>query len=267
MSGRIVASMCSVMAVALVARGEGEAAAMNADMPPLPPKWGVGFTYYHQDQPYELKDPSQALGIRLANLDLAVDNTLDEYDLQADCWVAPFLDVFVLLGTLKGETTVGGFSRLLGSANLGQVVNSIFGSNGVPDEVGFDYDGFVYGGGVTLVGGWKQVFGSMTATYTWTQLNDGSSSITAWVLAPKVGLSGSKGAAWVGGTFQQVEEHHDGEWTFPGMNVPYSVDFEQRKQWNLAVGLATGLGEHWALSIENGYGDRYQSSLSATYRF
>ena len=49
--------------------------------------------------------------------------------------------------------------------------------------------------------------------------------------------------------------------------VDYKVEFEQKENWNGAVGLASGLSQNWLIDLEGGFGDRMHASLSLTYRF
>lgn len=218
----------------------------------LPPTFGIGVNYYQQDQGYILN--SLKVDVLSGNLaDLAdlegvdIDNEVQEMNVKVDMWILPFLNLFGLLGNVDGETTVN---------------TDLF------DNFRVDYEGVVYGAGVTMAGGWKRLFGTLTATITETDLDTSSSSVQAWILTPKVGMSSRYGAVWVGGMYQQAEEQHQGRIVIPVYDeVEYDVEFEQQESWNAVVGFATGLSRNWYIDLEGGFGDRTHASFSTTYRF
>ena len=222
----------------------------------LPRAYGVGVTAHWQDQPYVLKelmahvpgrdvDLSQASGIE-------IDNELLEINLKLDLWVLPFLNVFGLLGSIDGETIVDiGFIDNIGPISI-------------------DYDGVVFGAGVTVAGGWRRCFGSLTAVYTDTALDATDSTVRAWILSPKVGVANGRGAMWLGAMYQEAEEEHAGHIVIPGLSpdpVRYAVGLEQKEEWNYLAGMAARICGQWGLEIEAGVGSRSQVSLSTSYRF
>ncbi|NQU39936.1 MAG: hypothetical protein HQ523_08300 [Lentisphaerae bacterium] len=215
----------------------------------LPLPFGVGVNYYYQNQGYNLTSLKvNVLADDLAALEnILIDNEVRETNLKLDVWVLPFLNCFGILGRVDGTTDV---------------------ETDLIPGLSVDYDGVVYGGGITLAGGWDAWFLSLTAAMMETELDTSTSSVKVWIVEPRLGWAGRYGAVWVGGMFQQAEERHEGNITVPvfGM-VDYKVEFEQKESWNGAVGIATGLNAHWLIDLEAGFGDRLHASLSATYRF
>jgi len=215
----------------------------------LPSPVGVGVNYYQQSQGYNL----DSLRVNVLPGDLAalegidIDNDVTEMNVKLDYWLLPFLNVFGIIGNVDGETDVD--TDLIPGLSV-------------------EYDGVVYGGGVTLAGGWKRYFITLTAALTETELDASTSSVNAWVLLPKIGVAGRYGAVWIGGMYQQTDEQHEGNIVVPVFgSVDYNVQFEQKESWNSAVGITTGISENWQIDLEGGFGDRTHASVSATYRF
>jgi hypothetical protein len=237
-----------------------------ADGRELPLPLGATLTYYYQRQDYDLEKLTlRNLPIQVATTGIAVENRLDEVNLQIDAWLLPWLDVFGILGKLQATTTVDGV------ALMGQDI-------AVPD---YDYNGLVYGGGATLAGGLGNWFGSLTGIYTNTNLSGDASSVKSWVVTPKVGYSFSRVRFWAGAMYQKAEEKHTGTFTMmlptnlanpnpaevASQTVSYEVEMHEKNPWNFLLGAETGFGPHWRLSVEGGMGGhRSQVQISLTAR-
>ncbi|MBU0679491.1 MAG: hypothetical protein KJ626_15430 [Verrucomicrobia bacterium] len=241
-----------------------------------PPKTGVGLTLYTQQQDYDLSGGSVALGglpiplTMIPNVDVASD--LYEVNIKIDTWILPFLNVFGIVGQVNGETEIStflppGFAASLGG---GPALADLAG----PLDLKIDYDGLVYGGGATLAAGWEQYFGSLTATYMLTDLDVSDSSITTWIVAPKVGFNAPGGeciggvAFWIGGMYQKVDENQQGDVSLAGLGrIDYDVELEEESNWNWLAGISVGINKDWTIELENGVGDRQHAVVTATYRF
>ena len=252
----VVLTMVLVVSVTSVAAAEGLfplCKSMAGDRQ-LPLPWGVGITLHQQDQDYDLGRLAIDIPVDLSLAqDVKVENTVGEANLKLDLWLLPFLNVFGLLGRIEGETTV----------NLAPFFS----------DLAVEYDGVVYGAGVTCAAGVGRYFGSLTATYTDTSLDTSDSSVEAWVLSPKVGMTahargGHPIVFWVGAMYQEAEEEHEGQITVPVFgDVSYDVLLEEKEPWNYLVGLSTALGEHMSLELEGGLGGRTQLTGSLGWRF
>ena len=228
----------------------------------LPPPCGVGLTAHVQKQNLDFVSLAVAPRVAVPGLDFAalvnsaeleIENDLYEINAAADIWVLPFLNVFTLLGYIDGTTRVD--------------VN-------VPGQsLGFDidYEGIVYGAGLTLAGGWKSTFASLTATITETDLDVSTSTVSAWVLTPKAGVNLGSTSLYLGAMYQEAEEEHEGDITVDvaGFNVPlrYDVALEQDDPWNYLAGVSLLLDDRWEIDLEGGLGDRTQATLTAKLRF
>lgn len=222
----------------------------------LPLPFGVGLTVYSQNQDYRLA----RLGFDLADVTIdsgaiAIDNGIQEVNVQLDAWLLPFLNVFAIAGKIDGRTNVD-FTRVAG----------------LPVPLGrlrIDYDGEVYGLGTTLAAGKGNVFGMLTAIWTTENLTgDFDSEAEALVVSPRVGLRDERGAVWIGATYQDVQETHRGTITLPFLGpIGFDVELEEEDPWNFHVGAATALSKHWTLHAEGGLAQRATAEFGATYRF
>jgi len=246
------------LALALASHGQAQSfdAARDAGVQ-LPPRLGITLTVYNQRQDYDIVSLDVGIpGIDLSQADgLKVDNTTDTTHLMVDYWVLPFLNVFALGGTVGGKTRVS-----LANIDLGVPLQL--------NDLRIDYHGTVYGGGFTLAGGWQRTFESLTYEYTKTSLNVTTSSIKAWVATLKLGYQVNGGAVWVGAMYQDTQEHDQGAYTMPYFGTfPFKVDFKQAKPLNYLLGATAGIGQHWILTMEAGFGDRDSAMLTLGYRY
>jgi hypothetical protein len=230
----------------------GKALAGDAALP-LP--YGLTVTLHKQDQDYRLK----SLDVNIPLLDaallgnLSVKNETGEANLKLDVWLLPFLNVFGLVGRIDGETEVA-----------------------VPPVIAdltIDYEGIVYGAGLTVAGGIGRYFASFTALYTDTSLRESDSAVTAWVLSPRVGRTFTTRrdralTCWLGAMYQRADERHAGTIELPGFGpVRYDVVLEDDDPWNVTLGAATDIHEQLSIELEVGAGGRSQATGSLVWRF
>ncbi|MBN2460673.1 MAG: hypothetical protein JXB60_03615 [Candidatus Cloacimonetes bacterium] len=222
---------------------------------PLP--MGLGLTYYFQDQFYELDQiwiDIEIFDPEVIADEIKIDNHTTEMSLKLDMWLFPFLNLFGLFGKVEGNTDI----------DLGTLYS----------DMKLSYDGYVYGIGANLAGGWKSTFANFNATYTRTRLDQEDSSVEAWIISPKVGLHFNQPwilwdmSIWTGGMYQEYDERHTGKIDVIGFgNVSYDVTLAEKESWNYLLGLTTGLSRHIHLEFEGGFGKRSQLASSLTYRF
>jgi hypothetical protein len=184
---------------------------------------------------------------------------------KIDAWVLPFLNVYGVVGYVDGETTASGLS-----------VNDPMLDALLPSSFALPYSGPVYGGGVTLAAGYNQFFASVDANYTEADLDIGDSSIEAFVISPRVGITGElgglNGSLYVGAMYQDVDENQNGTVPFPIPGVgPVPVGFDVISQaedeWNYLVGANLKAGESWHYGIEVGFSERTHVMATLNYRF
>ena len=185
---------------------------------------------------------------------------------KIDAWVLPFLNVYGVAGYVDGETTASGFSV----GGLPPELASL-----LPNSFAIAYSGSTYGVGGTLAAGYNQFFASLDANYTESDLDIGDSTIEAFVISPRIGITGDlgglSGALYVGAMYQDVDEQQNGTVKFPimGTSVPvgYDVISAAKEEWNYLVGANLKASESWNYGIEVGFSDRTHVMATLNYRF
>ena len=226
-----------------------EAQSIAVDIPPLPLPTG----------PLQLPP---GLPAESAKLESRVTTTTA----KIDAWVLPFLNVYGVAGYVDGETTASGFSV----GGLPPELASL-----LPNSFAIAYSGSTYGVGGTLAAGYNQFFASLDANYTESDLDIGDSTIEAFVISPRVGITGElgglNGALYVGAMYQDVDEQQNGTVKFPimGTSVPvgYDVISAAKEEWNYLVGANLKASESWNYGIEVGFSDRTHVMATLNYRF
>jgi hypothetical protein len=210
-------------------------------LPALPPRPDPG-TIVLPEIPRSLATP-YLLGT------IGIDNRLREFNLQADLWALPFLNVFALAGQIEGRTRVD-LTQLAGTKLL------------------IEYDGFVYGVGAVACYAVRSVFANLNATLTQTELSTSSSTVGAWVLMPQLGVKIPWGAVWVGAMYQQADETHEG--VIGGEqhgHAYYDASLEDKEPWNCLGGVRLDLPQDWHVDLQAGLGDRENLQASVSRRF
>jgi len=244
----------------------------------LPRTWGVGIDYFEMSQPYQIDSLTLTDNIGPVVVDLAallapdpslldVDNKIRHNDIKLDVWVLPFLNVFGIYGQIDGHTHVS--LQALGLP-LPPQTNSLT----------FNYDGDVYGGGIVLAFGGEKWFGSLTGTFTDTNLSGSfKSSVNSTTIQPRLGLRfGTHTEVWLGGYFLDSEEKHSGtvdlDLGLVGGALPvdaqdavFAVELSQQDDFNFSIGTHMMMSEAWEATIEVGAGSRRTALANFTYRF
>ena len=226
-----------------------EAQSISIDIPPLPLPTGL----------VELPPGLPAAANKLESR--ATSTTA-----KLDAWLLPFLNVYGVAGYVDGETTASGFSV----GGLPPELASL-----LPNSFAIAYSGSTYGVGGTLAAGYNQFFASLDANYTESDLDIGDSTIEAFVISPRVGITGElgglSGSLYVGAMHQDVDEQQNGTVKFPiaGVSVPvgYDVISAAKEEWNYLVGANLKASESWNYGIEVGFSDRTHVMATLNYRF
>lgn len=227
----------------------------------LPRPWGVGFDFFTMDQDYDIKNLEFALpGVTIGDpSQIKVTNEVKHYDIQADAWILPFLNVFGLGGRVSIDTAVD-FS----DADV----------MGLPFPLGtlpVSFNGTVWGGGFTLAYGTERWFTTVTTTFTRTSTSgDLDSKVSSTSVQPRIGLLKNGWRFWVGGMYLDTDEKHEGVFDLglPGLNaVPFAVELQTKDSWNYTVGAGYEFNDRFNLSFEAGFGNRTHSLFNLNFRF
>lgn len=227
----------------------------------LPRPWGIGLDFYTMDQDYDIEALDFQLPIPGVTLgdprDIKSTNEVMHFDLKADVWLLPFLNVFGIVGRVDTDTTVD-FSK----AEI----------TGLPFDLGLlpvSFDGTVFGGGFTLAYGTENWFTSATTTFTQTSISgDFKSSVDSFTVQPRVGLISGNWTYWAGAMYLDVDEHHSGVIELPYIgDVDFAVDLVTTDHWNYAAGVSHYFTDKANLSFEVGFGNRTHTLFNFNYRF
>lgn len=225
----------------------------------LPRPWGIGIDFYTMDQDYNIKDLQFVLpGIGVTDpSNIQVTNEVMHFDIQADVWLFPFLNVFGLIGKVDIETTVD-FSDV-------EIIGLPFSLGKIPVPI----DGNVYGLGFTLAYGTENWFTTVTTTYTETSTSGGlESSVESLSVQPRIGLLRDNWRFWVGGMYLDTDENHSGTFELPILGeVPFSVELITKDSWNYTGGVGYVFSDRANLSFELGFGNRTHTLFNFNVRF
>jgi hypothetical protein len=244
----------------VAAGGVGEVPPAGGELAAWRLPFGIEAGYYWQQQPYQAASlavqplvPIVLPGFQVTG----IDSEVEEVHLKFDWDALPFLNLFALGGAVEGNTEVRTNAMLL-------------------PQLPIDYDGWVYGLGATAMYGTERWFASLTAVYSWTELdvsrfNMADSNKDALVIMPRVGMIFGDLSVWVGAMYQSIEEDYRGSGTISILGNPVPVGFaaelEQAEDWNVLVGLNYGLSESWNVTLEGGLGDRESVMVGVQWRF
>ena len=225
----------------------------------LPRPWGISVDFYTMEQNYNIKDLQFSLpGISLSDpSQIDVTNDVVHFDIQADVWLLPFLNVFGIVGKVNTDTLVD-----LSTVKV----------TGLPFSLGtlpVSFDGTVYGGGFTLAYGNETWFASATTTFTHTNTNgDLDSAVDSFSFQPRLGLLRDQWRFWAGTMYLDVDEKHSGTFQLPGLGgVPFAVKLATKDNWNFSTGVGYVFSDRPNLSFELGFGSRRHTLFNFNVRF
>lgn len=178
----------------------------------------------------------------------SIENTVHTATMRLGFSPARFLNIFAVGGRVDGEVDVS-LVDPFGDLTVG-------------------YEGWVYGAGGTVMVGTDRVFASFTGVYTIADLSEGDSQIETWVLTPKIGVHGERGALWVGMHHQSTAHTQSGTFEFDPLGpVDYDITLADETNWNYLVGGRLNIGERCYVILEGGFGDRTQALVSVGMEF
>ncbi|KPA54443.1 hypothetical protein VT25_02120 [Photobacterium leiognathi subsp. mandapamensis] len=238
----------------------------------LPKPIGFNLSYMALEQNIDVTSIDlKGLPLWVPELDMQAEQgkqTSEVLTLRADMWLFPFLNLYVLGGKMTGtsETAVNVHNKFLGDYRI--------------DNFKLDLDGYLYGGGVVLAGGYKQLFGLVDISYTETELTVIDGSISAWVISPRIGYDfyqqGVPLRVWGGAMYQNVEQSLSGKLTdldLPAALHPlvkdgtFHIEQQLSTPWNPIVGMQYQVSPSLYFLAEAGFGDRTSIFTSIDFRF
>ena len=227
-------------------------------------------------------------------------STVTTFNLRADLWVLPFLNIYGIGGQAWANTTV-------------EVAEPIAFTSSV------DQTGTYFGTGLTFAFGIKRFFGSVDQNWTWTKLEKLDEAVQGRVLSFRLGRTLKLGpqkriAFWLGamrvkvasqtnGSIalseaippetvdrirDQLETVEDEEWYqnlnpiqqalvdqiverllntgLSDLTINYQLDKSIADPWNMLTGVNLDFNKRWTLRSEIGFLGRFSILVNAVYR-
>jgi hypothetical protein len=212
-----------------------------------------------------------------------------------DFWLFPFMNVYGILGAVKGEATVPitvGVEGALDFLGLGGLcpdnppipaLRPDFCDQSVNGEANPKYDGINYGIGTILAMGWKHYFVTVPITYVYSDLDILQSTIetlsveilfgrTFDLRPPEHQLEIFVGGSYLDASFDitnsVVLPLSDADPSLSDVRVDYKIEEENADKWNFVVGGQYQFSKRWAIQGQVGFlGSRQQLTFGGVFRF
>jgi hypothetical protein len=258
----------------------------------LPRPYGVSLVYTHLQQGLDIGDLHVAFDdskplrdIDFVNLAGAEVNN-NTAQLKVDSWILPFLNAFLLLGTVEGSGNVP--IAISAKEFYDDIDTSIcaapapnFCDGYISASAPIKYHGVNYGLGLLVAGGFKDFFFAMPITYVITDVNVSTSNGTSLNLIPRFGyniktLHSGKFGVYLGANYLESNMEMEGTYTLPMASSPIGRDVDVRyrihenplDKWNAVTGVNWELSEFWSIVAELGFGtNRQMQTFNFSYRF
>lgn len=207
-------------------------------------------------------------------------------EVKIDAWLLPFLNVFAVAGLIDGkghipiQLDVGGVLDATGSniCNVPPAIRPAFCEDIVQFDANPNYQGYNYGVGIVLAGGYKSFFVAIPLTAVKSDLNITNSEITSYEAEILFGnsfkLGGGKsvevfvGASYLDATYLATGFEPLSEINPILPDVYYKIDSSNKDKWNYVVGGQYALSDAWQLQFQVGFGgSRSQYTFAGTFRF
>jgi hypothetical protein len=164
------------------------------------------------------------------------------WSVRLDAWIFPFLSVYTLAGYTRQYTDAAI------SVDLLDRIQNLRGARRKDFKVSVDLTGITYGGGITLVGGYKNFFAAIDSNFTVSALqgdlvfgNRLSPAVRAQLCSVRFGwrkqLGGSWLNLWVGETYWDTTNTIKGRPDIPVLGkVGFSLQESTEKPWSTHIG-------------------------------
>lgn len=259
----------------------------------LPRPYGLSLIYTHINQGLYIGDLEVSFDPNkpLKNIDFVdlegsvVDNST--WQVKADAWLLPFLNVFALLGTVEGTGNVP--ININAKAFFDDIDPSICAGGPVPQfcngnisaTAPIDYHGVNYGIGFLLAAAANNFFFAMPVTYVETDVNVSTSNSISLNIIPRVGYNiqtekSGKFGLYVAANYLDSHVDLTGTYTLPMASSPIGRDVEVEyklrehvlDKWNAVLGVNWELSEFWSADLELGFSEnRDMQTFLFNYRF
>ena len=192
---------------------------------PLP--FGVSVNYFTMRRDIGVTAVRAGFNGRMHDLsDYVAVDTLTEVSneiVRLDAHIFPFLNVYVMAGSFKNESSVDMLITLPDGSG---------GSSEYAIKGGPSFDSSLYGGGIILSGGWRNYFGSVDANYANTELGGAfDGRLETFIYSARLGYrdewAGGTVAVWIGASYWDTARETSGSITLPGGDNILSFEVDQ----------------------------------------
>ncbi|UCD82015.1 MAG: hypothetical protein JSW26_11485 [Desulfobacterales bacterium] len=249
----------------------------------LPLPFGMGANYAYIDQGINIRNLKVGIGdptIEVRGLEFKDARSHDSaITARLDMWLLPFVNLYGLFGSINGEAEFDlDISQITGG--LPPVgLPPIFEPNQTID-LNIDYNGYTFGGGVTLAGGYANFFGSLDANYTYSKVDVVDGRIDTVTVSPRLGLlvdppeiKGSL-ALWIGAMYMYYKQTvtddinlREVDPRLPPVELAFKLDVKNEQPWNFLLGGQWEITKRLQITVEGGVGERKQVITGISYRF
>ena len=180
------------------------------------------------------------------------------WSVRLDTWIFPFLSLYAL----------GGYTRQYTDATIGvdllDRIQNLRGARRKDFRVSVDLTGITYGGGITLVGGYKNFFAALDSNFTVSALqgdlvfgNRLSPAVRAHLGSIRLGwrkkLCGSFLNLWVGETYWDTTNTIKGRPDIPVLGkVGFSLQESTEKPWSTHIGTHLEITKTFQFMVDMG---------------
>jgi len=244
----------------------------------LPLPFGVAGSFFYGYRDIDV----DSVDVDIRNISLAVDRLAHidvkseerNWSMRFDAWMFPFLNLYLLAGYTEQSSDVGVDLNLRTAPLLRFILPRHSSTN-------LDLNGTTFGGGTTLVGGYKQFYIAADTNYTVSNLKgDLTSSSTfdqtvdALLFSTRVGwrtnIGTTKVNLWLGGTYWGIAQTVNGDVQIPVLG---NIDFEVEE--SPAHALSAHLGTHieftecfnFTFDVGANFVDMFSMVPALSYRF
>ena len=221
----------------------------------LPLPIGLSTTYLHLRRDIDVEDMKIKIddgAWRTLNDFVQVDSNsaVDVVIGRLDVWLLPFLNVYGYGGWQWNDSEVGVDVTVPGPGPGGGHAFRV-------DDDG-EIDGPIYGAGISLAGGYEELFLSANVDFAFAEFDEFDSRFEGQIYGLRGGWAGEireiAARVWTGFNYYATNTTIDGSVNVPGVGrVRFEVDQGPDNPWNGLLGFGIGAFDHFEANAEYGF--------------
>ena len=243
----------------------------------LPYSFGVSPGFYFGKRHIRVTDPKVYIAGRTIPADgltkIKVKSREQNWSVRLDTWVFPFLSFYALCGYTRQHTDAS-----IG-VNLIDRIRSRRGAGSRYFRLPVDLTGTTYGGGITLVGGYKKFFTALDSNYTISALrgdlilgNEFSPDLRAVLCSIRLGwrekIRKSSLNFWIGETYWDTTNKITGNPYIPVVGrVGFSLTESTKRPWSTHIGTHLEITQTFQFMVDMGTNFRGLFAVTPAFMF